>query len=165
MSESLRYLIAIAGSEVPGLVEFVRRVAGAGAAVEIVLLHVVDTEARAFAGQNPPLRRPLWPGPPPHVTEDRLEEADEAGSSALLASWREQFEAAIPRATLSTQIRHGRPEQEIVAAAGQIPVGVIVVCARAQAGPSEPGPRSVGHVARFVADHAPVPVLLVRGGF
>lgn len=38
----------------------------------------------------------------------------------------------------------------------------LVLGARPRSGPTEPGPRSVGHVARFVVDHAPVPVLLVR---
>jgi nucleotide-binding universal stress UspA family protein len=36
------------------------------------------------------------------------------------------------------------------------------LCSRPRSGPTEPGPRSVGHVARFVMDHSPVPVLLIR---
>ena len=40
---------------------------------------------------------------------------------------------------------------------------VIVIGAREGYGdPTQIGPRSVGHVARFVLDHAPCPVLLVR---
>jgi len=40
---------------------------------------------------------------------------------------------------------------------------LVLVCARTRYSESEPiGPGSLGHVARFVVDHAPCPVLLVR---
>jgi nucleotide-binding universal stress UspA family protein len=59
--------------------------------------------------------------------------------------------------------RQGRPELEIVNAAAEWKADVIVIGARAEYGePPHIGPRSVGHVARFVLDHAPCPVLLVR---
>ncbi|HEY5487462.1 MAG TPA: hypothetical protein VIK06_07435 [Candidatus Limnocylindrales bacterium] len=38
----------------------------------------------------------------------------------------------------------------------------LILSPRPRTGPTEPGPRSVGHVARFVLDHSPVPVLLMR---
>jgi nucleotide-binding universal stress UspA family protein len=58
----------------------------------------------------------------------------------------------------------GRPEQEIVRLAREWPASLIALCARRADGPAHPpGPHSVGHVARFVLDHAPCPVLLVRG--
>jgi nucleotide-binding universal stress UspA family protein len=57
----------------------------------------------------------------------------------------------------------GKPEREIVANATTWKADVIVICSRS---PNKPGaatgPRSVGHVVRFVLDHAPCPVLLVR---
>ena len=62
-----------------------------------------------------------------------------------------------------TLVRQGRPELEIVNAAAEWRAEVIVICASAEYGqPPHIGPRSVGHVARFVLDHAPCPVLMVR---
>jgi nucleotide-binding universal stress UspA family protein len=59
--------------------------------------------------------------------------------------------------------REGRPEREIVNCAVEWNADLIVVCPRSPGGTAlPPGPRSVGHVARFVLDHAPCPVLLVR---
>lgn len=59
--------------------------------------------------------------------------------------------------------RTGRPEREIVTFAQEWRADLIVICPRSpqSAGPAL-GPKSVGHVARFVLDHAPCPVLLVR---
>ena len=59
--------------------------------------------------------------------------------------------------------REGRPEREIIQCAAEWNANLIVICSRSPAfgGPAL-GPKSVGHVARFVLDHAPCPVLLVR---
>jgi len=59
--------------------------------------------------------------------------------------------------------REGRPEQEIIQCASEWHADLIVICSRSPAfgGPAL-GPKSVGHVARFVLDHAPCPVLLLR---
>jgi nucleotide-binding universal stress UspA family protein len=62
-----------------------------------------------------------------------------------------------------TLLRQGLPELEIVNAAAEWRADVILICPRAEYGePPHIGPRSVGHVARFVLDHAPCPVLLLR---
>jgi nucleotide-binding universal stress UspA family protein len=59
--------------------------------------------------------------------------------------------------------REGRPEREIVNAAAEWQADLIVICPRAQyRDRRQIGPKSVGRVARFVLDHAPCPVLLVR---
>ncbi len=60
-------------------------------------------------------------------------------------------------------LRTGRPEREIVNAAAEWNADIILICPRTTYG-NQPaiGPKSVGHVARFVLDHAPCPVLLVR---
>jgi nucleotide-binding universal stress UspA family protein len=59
--------------------------------------------------------------------------------------------------------REGRPEREIVNLAAEWRADLVLVCACTQYGPPVIiGPRSLGHVARFVVDHAPCPVLLVR---
>ncbi len=57
----------------------------------------------------------------------------------------------------------GRPEREIVNYALEWHADLIVICPRSPLGGGPTmGPKSVGHVARFVLDHAPCPVLLVR---
>jgi len=61
------------------------------------------------------------------------------------------------------EVRRGRPEQEIATAAtAATGTAALVLCPRPRPGATEPGPRSPGPVARFVVDHAPIPVLLVR---
>jgi nucleotide-binding universal stress UspA family protein len=59
--------------------------------------------------------------------------------------------------------REGNPEREIIQGASEWKADLIVICPRSPAfgGPAL-GPKSVGHVARFVLDHAPCPVLLIR---
>ena len=60
-------------------------------------------------------------------------------------------------------VREGRPEREIAICAAEWQADLIILCSRSQGyGELPPGPRAVGHVARFVLDHAPCPVLLVR---
>jgi nucleotide-binding universal stress UspA family protein len=165
LSAPLRLLIAISGAEDPALVGFVARIAATrGSAMDLSLLHVVDGEARMLAGEGLAMRHAPWPSRSQGATDRRLDEADEAGAAALLAAWKERFEAEFPSAVAVTGVvRHGRPEQSIVRAAEDLGVDVIVLTARPGPRASEPGPRSVGHVARFVLDHSPVPVLLVRG--
>jgi len=59
--------------------------------------------------------------------------------------------------------REGRPKREIVNLAAEWQADLVILCPRAEyGGKTTIGPRSVGHVARFVLDHAPCPVLLVR---
>jgi nucleotide-binding universal stress UspA family protein len=83
-------------------------------------------------------------------------------STALLVAWRDRFSAGLLGATISTEVRRGQPEHEIIAGAKEYRAHAVVLCPRPRTGATEPGPRSVGHVARFVVDHAPVPVLLMR---
>jgi nucleotide-binding universal stress UspA family protein len=62
-----------------------------------------------------------------------------------------------------TLSREGNPEREIIQCASKWNADMIVICPRSPVfGGSALGPKSVGHVARFVLDHAPCPVLLVR---
>jgi nucleotide-binding universal stress UspA family protein len=64
---------------------------------------------------------------------------------------------------VQTRLARGRPEQEIVRAAAELHSDLLVVGARFKSGPRPAsGPPSVGHVARFVLDHAPCDVLLLR---
>jgi nucleotide-binding universal stress UspA family protein len=60
------------------------------------------------------------------------------------------------------QIRTGEPGREICAVAAAVDAGLIVMFASRRQ-PIRSGPGSIGHTARFVLDHAPCPVLLIRG--
>lgn len=60
------------------------------------------------------------------------------------------------------QIRVGEPGREICAVAAAVGAGLVVLAASRRHRPFA-GPGSVGHTARFVLDHAPCPVLLLRG--
>ena len=163
MSAPRRLLVAIAGTEDIGLPDQVAAVVGAGGTdLEITLIHVAEAAPRELAAFEPGLRRGPWPLPRRETIEQRLASADDEGTAALLALWHERFAAALPDARIEHLVARGRPEQEIVAATGRLHPNAIVLCARPRSGPTEPGPRSLGHVARFVVDHSPVPVLVVR---
>ncbi|QBD77965.1 hypothetical protein EPA93_18975 [Ktedonosporobacter rubrisoli] len=58
--------------------------------------------------------------------------------------------------------RQGRAEREIVNCAAEWQADLIVIGSRSPSYGVAIGPRSVGHIARFVLDHAPCPVLLLR---
>jgi nucleotide-binding universal stress UspA family protein len=162
MSEPRRFLVALEGTEDHSLPGRVAQVVGPGEPAVVTLLHVVESGPRELAGPDPALRRGPWPLPRRDAIERRFAEADDEAAASLLALWRDRFVAAMPGVSFETLVASGRPEQEIVAAAGRLSVDAIILCARPRTGPTEPGPRSVGHVARFVVDHSPAPVLLVR---
>jgi nucleotide-binding universal stress UspA family protein len=163
MSATRRFLVAVAGTEDASLPEQTARVVGAGEpAIEVMLFHVSETGPRELATYQPALRRGPWPLPRRDATERHLAEADATEADSLLAAWHERFAAVLPGAEIAHLTATGRPEQEIVAAAARLKVDAVILCPRPRTGPTEPGPRSVGHVARFVVDHSPVPVLLIR---
>lgn len=163
MSEARRILVGLAGAEDPALVAGMAGVLGPGGpTLEIRLLHVVDSGPRALLPIGPGPRRGPWPKPPDASIEERVIGAEDEGATALLAAWQDRFAAGLPEVTITTEVRRGEPQHEIIAAAKAFRADAVVLSARPRTGPTEAGPRSVGHVARFVVDHAPVPVLLVR---
>jgi nucleotide-binding universal stress UspA family protein len=119
------------------------------------LLHVIDSGPREDIGRARErfLRKP---GPPPG-REEEIRRTEMASAREIL----EEGLQHLPGAEILE--RQGRPEREIVNGAAEWGADLLIICARAQYGdrPSL-GPKSVGHVARFVLDHAPCPVLLVR---
>jgi nucleotide-binding universal stress UspA family protein len=163
VTASRRILVALAGTEDPALVAQVMRVVGAGgSAIELTLLHVEEAGPQDLAAHGLPLRSGPWPARDGAAVEKRLAEADDLRAAALLEVWRQRFSAALPDAEIAQLVARGRPEQEIVAAAERLAADVLVLCPRPRTGPTEAGPRSLGHVSRFVVDHSPVPVLVVR---
>jgi nucleotide-binding universal stress UspA family protein len=96
------------------------------------------------------------PGPPP-PREQEMRQAERLSAQDILDEALSYFPGA------ETLNRLGRPEREIVDTAAEWQADLVIICARAEYGEwHKIGPKSVGHVARFVLDHAPCPVLLVR---
>ena len=133
------------------------------------MLHVTDTRPREDMDliRERFLRRPLHPHhapaplpehlPRPSPREEEIYEAEKASAEEILKESRGYCAGA------ATMERAGRPEREIVNLAAEWRADLVIVCSRAAYGSRDKiGPKSVGHVARFVVDHAPCPVLLLR---
>ena len=96
------------------------------------------------------------PGPPP-LREEEMRHAERSSAQDILNEGLSHFPDA------ETLQRQGRPEREIVNTAAEWQADLVIICPRAEYGGRPTiGPKSVGHVARFVLDHAPCPALLVR---
>lgn len=101
------------------------------------------------------LLRPRHPSGP---LSERVRQAEAAAAQDILQEGLHYLPGT------ETLHREGRPEREIVQCASDWNADLIVICPRTPGFGDPPlGPKSVGHVARFVLDHAPCPVLLVRG--
>jgi nucleotide-binding universal stress UspA family protein len=123
------------------------------------LLFVTDTRPRREMGH---LRERFHrhPGPPP-PREEEMRQAETASAEDILSEGVRE----ISRQSGDTETLHkeGRPEREIVNAAAEWQADLVIICPRTEFdGRPAIGPKSVGHVARFVLDHSPCPVLLVR---
>ena len=119
------------------------------------LIYVVDTRPRKDIEHA--RERFFRPGHPPPTREEEMRQAEEGSAQDILSEGLRYF----PGAELLE--RHGRPEREIVNVAAEWEADLVVICPHA-AYFDNPliGPKSVRHVARFVVDHAPCPVLLLR---
>ena len=96
------------------------------------------------------------PGHPP-PREEEMRQAERSSAQDILNEGLRHFPGA------EALQRQGRPEREIVNTAAEWQADLVIICPRAEYGGRHAiGPKSVGHVARFVLDHAPCPVLLIR---
>jgi len=119
------------------------------------ILYVIDTGPRRDIEHT--RERFLRPPGPPGPREHEMQQAEHAAAEDILNEALRQ----LPNA--ETFHRQGRPEREIVNVAAEWQADLVIICSRAEyGGKNAIGPRSVGHVARFVLDHAPCPVLMVR---
>jgi len=120
------------------------------------LLYVTDVEPRREIERTRErfLRRPMdAPGP----RQQQMRQAEQASALDIL---HEGLRALPGAETIQSE---GRPEREIVNCAAAWQADVLLLLPRTNYGEKPVlGPKSVGHVARFVLDHAPCPVLLVR---
>jgi nucleotide-binding universal stress UspA family protein len=132
-----------------------REMLSATQSLTLGILYVIDTGPRKDIEHTRErfLRRPG----PPRSREDEMEQAELAAAQDVL----DEGLRYIPNA--ETFRRQGRPEREIVNVAAEWQADLVIICPRGEYGGKPTiGPKSVGHVARFVLDHAPCPVLLVR---
>jgi len=130
---------------------------------ELFILHVLDTGPRLglegfLQGARPEQRRrALSP-----VQAQSLDAAEQSAGQATLDETVRAAQAA--GFTASAELQRGRPEQVIVQTAQTRHVRLIAIRAsEGSQGHPQIGPASVGHVARFVLDHAPCHVLFLRG--
>lgn len=121
----------------------------------IGLIYVTDTGPHGeLERQRERFLRPprMLPG-----RQEQLRQAEASSAQDIL----DEGAAAFPGAERIS--RTGRPEREIVNCAAEWNADIILLCPRTTYGDKPSiGPKSVGHVARFVLDHAPCPVLLAR---
>ncbi len=152
----MRVLCCLDGSNIEQLSKAVSSMLRADA-LTIGLIHVIDSEPH---GELERQRERFLPHPPlPPHRRDQILQAEVETAQEILQEGSRYF----PNAELLR--REGRPEREIVQSAAEWGADLIVICSRSLRSPGPPlGPKSIGHVARFVLDHAPCPVLLVRDG-
>jgi nucleotide-binding universal stress UspA family protein len=121
----------------------------------LAILYVIDTGPRRDIEHT--RERFLRPPGPPGPRQNEMQQADQAAAEDILN------EALRHLPNAETFQRQGRPEREIVNVAAEWQADLLIICSRAEYGGRHAiGPKSVGHVARFVLDHAPCPVLLIR---
>jgi nucleotide-binding universal stress UspA family protein len=119
------------------------------------ILYVIDTGPRKEIEHT--RERFLRPTGRPLSREDEMQHAEQGAAEDIL----NEGLRYLPDAEVLQ--RQGRPEREIVNVAAEWQADVLITCPRGEyGGKTKIGPKSVGHVARFVLDHAPCPVLLVR---
>jgi len=125
-------------------------------ALTVGLIFVIDTGPRGEV-IGPQRERFLRPSQPSLSRREQMQQAEEVAAQDILTEGSDYFTGA-------ELLRYeGRPEREIVQCANVWKADLIVICPRSSSSASPSiGPKSVGHVARFVLDHAPCPVLLLK---
>jgi len=154
----MRVLLCVDGGAPGRLVSAALPLLSAGAIW--TTLHVIDTRGRVDLG----LLRAGVPGSGSLGANQRalIQDAEQEHGRTVVAAAEASLEAhALIRE--SSRIEVGEPGRVICASATEISADLVILFARRHGGGPSTGPPSVGHTARFVVDHAPCPVLLVRG--
>jgi nucleotide-binding universal stress UspA family protein len=118
-------------------------------------IYVIDTgpQQEMERRTGPLLRRPRPDAP----QMERMKQAMEESAQEILV----EAHAHYPEA--ETFYRTGQPERIVVNYAVEWNADLVVLSPRSsQSNSPLIGPKSIGHIARFIVDHAPCPVLLVR---
>ncbi len=123
---------------------------------EVLLVHVLDTAGREewerSAGHHL-----LRPGAP-RVGAERMQAADRAHGERVLAAAARAV-TAWGADVVTTRLLEGSPKHEVRALLDAEGADVLVLFVRGR----EIGPKSIHKEARFLIDHAPCPVLVVKG--
>lgn len=126
---------------------------------DLLFVYVQDTGVRGgmdlvrdrFHGRHLPAERAQT------LSEAESEKADSILTEAAAL-------AASKGVVVHMEAGRGEPGRMLTRLAEERRVSLIVIGARSGAGELPPGPKSLGHTARFVLDHSPCPVLLLRHG-
>ncbi|MHB8611270.1 MAG: universal stress protein [Candidatus Dormibacteraceae bacterium] len=126
---------------------------------ELLFVYVIDTGVRGgmdlvrdrFHGRHLPAERAQTLGAAEREKADSIltEAAGLAASKGVVV----HMEAG-----------SGEPGRVLTRLAAERRASLIVIGGRSSYGEFSPGPKSLGHTARFVLDHSPCPVLLLRHG-
>jgi nucleotide-binding universal stress UspA family protein len=124
---------------------------------ELFLVHVIDNGAR---GEMDLTRGRLLPRPIPKHRLRAIGEVERRVAELALdeAATATRSLGAMPE-TLTAE---GEPGRVLSRLAGERSCDLVAVSARVDRQHERPGPHSVGHTARFILDHSPRPVLLLR---
>ncbi len=126
---------------------------------ELLFVYVHDTGVRGgmdlvrdrFHGRHLPAERAQT------LSEAESEKADSILSEAAAL-------ATSKGAVVHMEAGSGEPGRVLARLAAERRASLIVIGARSGDGDLPPWPKSLGHTARFVLDHSPCPVLLLRHG-
>jgi nucleotide-binding universal stress UspA family protein len=151
----MKALVLIDGLHTADTLDSLARLLNLGEA-ELLLVYVQGPGPRA--GLDLVRHRPGGHRLPPH-RERELAEAEHEGAASALAE-AEDRARRLALGVETIQVR-GEPGRAVVDLAAHRRVDLIAV--RAGGGEHTTGPRSLGPLARFVADHSPCAVLLLRG--
>ena len=152
----MRILLGIDGNDTEGLLNEVAALLPLKEH-ELLLAHIHDTGARG----EMELIRGRFPGRPlPADRRERIGAAERARADGILKDG-ERAAHGLAR-TVAVHADVGEPGRVLVTIAANRQVDLVVVGARSETGAVLAGPKSLGHTARFVVDHSPCPVLLLR---
>jgi len=152
----MRILVLVDGLHTNELIDSLGRLLRLDEA-ELLLVYVQGPGPRA--GLDLVRHRPGGHPLPPH-RERELATAELAGSASALAE--AELRAAALVTTIKSMQLEGEAGRAVCDVAARERVDVIVMRAGGRDQPPV-GPRSLGPAARFVADHGPCPILLLRG--
>ncbi len=126
---------------------------------EWVPVHVIDSRPRVDLGLLRVAMQGGGPIPPAHRAA--IEAAGQEHAHVVVRAATAALEARGLTAAQAV-IRVGEPGRNLCAAAAEMNADLVVLFASRHSDRDSSGPASVGHTARFVVDHAPCPVLIIR---
>jgi nucleotide-binding universal stress UspA family protein len=154
-------LRVLCGIDLRSGTDLVRRVVAllSEARLDVTVAHVVDLGPRHDQERRWSALRGS-PRADPARYDAMVAAAEAAGREALDEA---RVAAKLLRVTASAVLEHGMPEQALVRLVRERAMEVIALRAREWQDPARSlGPHSIGHSARYVLDHAPCDVVLVR---